>query len=261
MSLILGIRCKDGVIIGSDSAMTFGATPQQCTIEQPCRSKIDIIDDHVIVAGTGAVGLGQRFVHETDCLWKTGSLKEKAIADMGRLISQAALKNFSSTGIIKLCGYGALVAIPRNGTAELIEFDSTSCQPEAKSDTGWYVSMGAGQMVADPLLGFVRKVFWGDSPPKRQDGIFAATMVLTLALEMAPFGVGGPIQMAVLEPQKKGKSELSARRLTEAELLEHRQNAEGAFNYMREYQDHLQGDPQGPKLPSPPIHVSPKSNG
>ena len=69
MTVVVGIRCTDGVVIGTDSAMTFGPSEQQLTIEQPYRSKIDIIDSHIIVAGTGQIGLGQRLASEVEKLW------------------------------------------------------------------------------------------------------------------------------------------------------------------------------------------------
>jgi 20S proteasome alpha/beta subunit len=61
MTAIVGIRCKDGVVIGADSSATFTDGGQVRTIEQPTEKKIEIIGDKVIVAGTGSVGHGQRF--------------------------------------------------------------------------------------------------------------------------------------------------------------------------------------------------------
>ena len=70
MTLVVGILCKDGVVIGADSAITFGLSSQQPTIEQPYSKKITVILDQVIIAGTGAVGLGQRFAETTAKLWE-----------------------------------------------------------------------------------------------------------------------------------------------------------------------------------------------
>lgn len=49
MTLVVGILCKDGVVIGADSAITFGLSPQQPTIEQPYSKKITVILDQVII--------------------------------------------------------------------------------------------------------------------------------------------------------------------------------------------------------------------
>ena len=248
MTVVVGIRCTDAVVIGTDSAMTFGASAQQMTIEQPYRSKIDVIDSHIILAGTGQIGLGQRFAYEVEKLWKTKSFSDKNLVDIGTLIAQKTRDNFISTNV-QTGQYGALAAVPCGKKAELIEFDLLTFQPEFKTADNWYASMGSGQMVADPLLGFVRKVFWGDSPPKRQDGIFAATMVLKLACDMAPFGVAPPIQMAALAPNHKGQ--LAASLLSEDELNEHGENVIGALEYFRKYPDQIKKTADGP-MPSPP---------
>ena len=69
MTLVVGILCQDAVVIGADSAMTF-ANSRQATIEQPYPNKITIIQDNVIIAGAGEIGLGQRFVETTGKLWR-----------------------------------------------------------------------------------------------------------------------------------------------------------------------------------------------
>ena len=63
MTLVVGILCEDCAVIGTDSAVTFGPGGNHPTIAQPLREKISIFRDSVIVAGTGEVGLGQRFNH------------------------------------------------------------------------------------------------------------------------------------------------------------------------------------------------------
>lgn len=55
--------------------------------------------------------------------------------------------------------------------------------------------------------------------------------VLTLACEMAPFGVAPPIRLAVLD------SENRARELSDDELQEHKNNVEGALEYFKKYRE------------------------
>ena len=49
MTAVVGVLCKDGVVVGSDSSATFGPHPQFHTIEQRCK-KISVIEDRIIVA-------------------------------------------------------------------------------------------------------------------------------------------------------------------------------------------------------------------
>ena len=232
MTLIVGIWCEDGVVIGSDSAITFGPDPNRPTITQHLDRKIEVIDGRVIVAGTGAIGSGQRFIDTVTSLWRNNRLGGKSAVDVGRAISKRATHDFLSTNS-KSSNYGALVALPSGRMkSELIEFYMDNLQPELKGKENWYVSMGSGQMVADPLLGFVREAFWGDSPPQRQDGIFCAVLVLRIACGMVPYGVAEPIQMAVLEPKNK-KGDMHARYLSVEELDEHRQHVDEVLKGFR----------------------------
>jgi hypothetical protein len=64
MTIIVGILCSDGVVIGSDSALAVGRVGRY-TIEREEGNvlKIEIIGKNIITAFTGAAGLAQRFNH------------------------------------------------------------------------------------------------------------------------------------------------------------------------------------------------------
>lgn len=240
MTLIVGIRCNNGVVIGSDSAMTFGASPQRPTIEQTLRKKIFVIENKLIVSGSGPIGHIQRFNDIVNECWKEKKLRCENPLEIGRELSKHAILDFRSTGA-QFGKFTSLVAAPFKKNAELIEFYIDDFQPELKDKNNWYVSIGSGQNVADPLLGFVREAFWGDKPPSYQDGIFAATMVLELACKMVPIGVQGPIQMATLVRDSKKRGQLVARELSEHDLSEHKENVANALVYFRKYRDLLRG--------------------
>jgi 20S proteasome alpha/beta subunit len=173
MTAIVGVLCRDGVVIGTDSSATFASALGQPTIEQPTE-KLQIVTGTVIIAGTGQVGLGQRFGH----------IVEKAYADkvfvggqhhtdVGKELCKRAIADFSSTSANK--EYGALVGFPLGDKPYLCEFPSSDFQPEFKTEGIWYCSMGSGQPITDPFLAFMREVFWGRSLPTVQDATFAVT--------------------------------------------------------------------------------------
>src|SRR6266436_1341578 len=68
MTVIVGILCSDGVVIGSDSAMAAGRALTGYTIERQDGDvlKIEIIADDTITAVTGAMGLAQRFNEQVE---------------------------------------------------------------------------------------------------------------------------------------------------------------------------------------------------
>ena len=97
MALIIGIHCSDGVVIGTDSAAA--SDPLAPTASREFQQRIAIIDDRVIVAGTGAIGLGQRFAALTGQHWASKELQNKSAVEIGKMLSESALKDFSQTGI------------------------------------------------------------------------------------------------------------------------------------------------------------------
>lgn len=53
MTVLVGVLCQDGVVVGSDSAMTFAAGGTFRTVEQPA-DKTFVVSPDVLFAGTSA---------------------------------------------------------------------------------------------------------------------------------------------------------------------------------------------------------------
>ncbi len=247
MTVLVGILCKDGVVIGSDSSVTFGAAGGS-TIEQRAR-KIEIIEGSIILAGTGQVGFGQRFHHQISQGYTAKHYSNKSHIDIGKTMCQAAVTDFGTTGG-KQGSYGALVAVIANKRPCLCEFALSDFQPEWKTDQIWYASMGSGQMIADPFLGLMRKVFWKDGMPSLADGVFAAVWTLQHTIDINAGGVNGPMHLATLQ-LVDGKAQ--ARMLTEDEIAQHGENVTNAESYLAAYPQQLMGnaaDAQPVPLPS-----------
>ena len=95
MTVLVGVRCTDGIVIGADSIATSTAG-QQGIVRLPT-DKLTIIGDRVILAGTGAVGLGQRFQAIVQGHWDQQAFDKPAL---DCLLSLAAngVNNFRQTG-------------------------------------------------------------------------------------------------------------------------------------------------------------------
>lgn len=173
MTVIIGISCSDGVVIGSDSAMAAGRSGSY-TIEWSDSGalKIEIIEPNTITAVTGAFGLGQRF---NDQLKRTllflnspltapkqeGTLEIKTLlqqilfgrvrigavpwhaltpVEIGRIVAQLTIADFQTTastlqtGTPQGWGLGALFAFVHKDTPYLIDFDTARFHPELKGD-------------------------------------------------------------------------------------------------------------------------------
>ena len=246
MTAIVGILCQNGVVLGTDSSATL-STGQIPTVEQPTK-KLRIIGDSIILAGTGQVGLGQRFQAIVEKSWQDGIFRKKTALEITKYLSRVTLQDFAYTFVTPKLGYGALVAFPAEGKFHLCEFAVTDFQPELKTDV-WYVSLGVTQQITDSFLALMREVFWKTGPPPVSGGEFVATWTLEHAIDVNVGGVKGSIQLAVLGLDSKGQ--LSAKQLSEITLGEHKQSIEGAKAALLRYCLSLQKptDEETPSIP------------
>ncbi len=245
MTSIVGVLCQDGAVIGADSATTFGGPNR--TIEQPTE-KLNIIGEEVILAGTGSLGLRQRFRDIVRDAWEKGLLKKSRPIELGKYFSANAIRDFASTQA-PAGAFGAMLAFPYQGSGSICTFEPVHFQPELIEETLWYDSMGSAKHITDPFLALMRKAFWTSGPPLVYDAVFAATWALEHAIEVNPGGVNGPIRIAVIERQR---GRLKARLLSESELLEHKQNVVATYEALRRFRDQSSATtrslPEVPKL-------------
>ena len=240
MTILVGILCQDGVVIGTDSSATF-TDGQSRTIEQLV-TKIDIVGDRIVIAHAGAGGHGQRFTIAVKKAWDKGRFKGLDFCDFGRELAKVGTDDFVYTDA-RPGSYGALVAYPADNAFHLCEFTIKEFQPEWKTDELCFASMGSGQLMADPFLGLMRKVFWPDGRPSLITGKFVVTWALQHAIELNSGGIQGPLQVAILS----GKNP-SARKLDPDELVEHQQSVEEAVRYLAKFPE-TEG---GQDIPPPP---------
>jgi len=247
LTAIIGVLCRDGVVIGTDSSTTF-TQGQFRTIEQPTE-KIEIIGEKVIIAGTGSVGLDQRFCSVVRNAWEGGLFTndEQSIATT---LSRLMIENMRSTHLNQ-CQYGAFIAFPASEIFHLCEFAVSDFQPEFKPPKMWYGSMGSTQPITDPFLAFIRDIFWVTGSPSVQDAIFAVTWTLEHAILVNPGGVNAPARVSVLE--RNENNDFVARILEDKELDEHRQIIEEAKDRLRGLREEHQpsAEEAAPNLPEP----------
>lgn len=246
MTSIVGVLSRDGVVIGTDSSatLTYG---QANLIEQPYE-KIQIIGDRFIVAGTGQIGLGQRFTDIVQKALEARELENKSSLDIARVLAQKTRQDFYDTKV-EHNQFGALIAFPTGEKSNLCEFSLYDFQPEMKTDKLWFTSMGSGQVITDPFLALIREVFWTDGMPSITEAVFAVTWALDHVVAINPGGINGPVKISVLE---KKMNKLRARMLSDEELFEHRENIKECKNALRELRHkHQPENDLTPVVPQP----------
>ena len=251
MTVLVGVRCSNGVVVGADSAATSSAG--NISLVRILADKIAIVHDCVIVAGTGSVGLGQRFNDIIQGNWNAAAFANSPMgwAKQMCLVSQ---QDFQSTrmampGMPQIGGnnFGAMIAAPGLSDCDLIEFEPNSMQPERKLGQLHFVTMGSGQMLAEPFLAFVSRVLWKNKIPTVEAASFGVYWALAHTIKYAPGGVGEPIAISTLT---KTDGVWKARLLTEDELQEQAQHIDNIETKLGEYPWSFSG---GADLNPPPI--------
>ena len=265
MTLIVGIKCSDGIVMGADGAATLGTADGAQTVIQPT-TKLRVLQKRMIMGVSGQVGLGQLYCDAVEDLWKTNKLGKNASlaqvrAEIEKSIfmhvepatqrAQSSIPFLGNSGAFNLINTASLIALPVGGVSgkpELIQCMFNG-QTELATKELPYVAVGSGQAIADPFLGFLRRIFWPDTLLSVADGIFAVTWTLLHAIAVNAGGVAEPVQLTVLEKAKG--NELSAKELSEVDIEEHRQNIQAAEEHLKRFKEFP--DEAGQSPPKAPV--------
>jgi hypothetical protein len=258
MTVVIGLKCSQGIVLGSDGAATLGNMGLR-TIVQPT-TKLSLIENKAIFGFSGQVGLSQLFYDRACAVCATlsedaslpevcrnlrnGFLPDANICFQVAALARSVVGNLAAENVASQ----TLIALAVQGQAELIQFDY-QCHPEWTTNELPFVSIGSGQPIADPFLAWIRFVFWSNRLPTLAEGRFAVYWTLSHAIRTAPGGIGPPIQMAALE-SKEGN--VIARELSKDELEDHALAISEYEIAIRELFGQQHGIAQSPPPPQPP---------
>lgn len=240
MTLIIGVKCQDALVIGADSVTTFGSA-----IEQEVDDKIKTIDGDVVVASAGAVGLGQLVFGELKMHWQRVRASNEIFSarnEISEIIWNEVMPAMQRAAdaeallgrkIVESLACNFMVAFPVNDTHTLLVYDESAQSLEVMHSSPFF-TLGSGSIQADPFLAFVKRIFWSDSAPKTLgDGIFCVLWTLDHVSRVnAGLGVGGRPNVVVLQ---KRENEWRAEKLSDDTLDEQLMGIRLAEDYMGDF--------------------------
>lgn len=238
MTLIIGIKCKDGIVMASDGAATWGSMGQS-TAQQPTK-KLNVLRDKIVIGVSGPVGLGQLLTGGMETMWDKGDLSGKRPYEAMALISkmfreyivpelqvaQVARNAIGNAGLTSAIS-ATLVALPVSKKLCLFQFDQQGAPEQATPELP-FVCIGSGQSIADPFLALLKRVFWSDHQPTIGEGLFAAVWTLDHAIKVNAGGVAEPMQVITVSEGEMLK-ELGA-----GEMSDHREAVKNAEQTMKD---------------------------
>jgi 20S proteasome alpha/beta subunit len=254
MTLIIGVRCKDGVATVTNIQM-------QPTIQTPVKKKLQVIAGQVVIGVSGNVGLGQRFAKELEASWGRKEFVGKGSLEASAIIRAAVWRQLAPEVEIARQAAGAFgqaainnvltataVAIPVSDVPCLFQFDHQGLPCEATEDLPLF-AFGSGQMIADPFLAFLRRIFWRESFPTVAQAMLSTVWTLRHAILTNPGGVNNPIQIVTLRREGKG---WCAKELQESEWGEHDQDIKDAEHALANFRELLRRAEAPTPAPPPP---------
>lgn len=249
MTLIIGIKCQGGFVLGSDGAATYGSRGNH-TIRQSVKKKLQLVSSQAVVGVAGAVGVGQRLAGLVDELVRAGKFTLAERSGDKRELKLSNCKSHDVMSCLRLqfwnvigpeteaarmmaqaIGHSALSAAMSDSLVcllvgnepRLYQFDQQAAPEEITSDLP-FVSIGSGQSIADPFLAFLRRIYWNDRLPTIDEGIFTTVWTLRHAIETNPGGVGDPKQIVTFT--REGDNVWRAKELPEEKIDESLQSIE-----------------------------------
>jgi hypothetical protein len=269
VTLIVGILCQDGIVVGSDGAATMGVMGQQTARQAVKKLTLFTTPIPMVLGVSGPVGLAQRIGHLFSKFNFSGSnsLPHKPAEVMTTIrqqlwteciqpevkIAAEAGKLFGNISVSD-ANCASMVALPVSSSRQLtlISFDQQG-SPEMASSNLPFVAIGSGQFCADPFLAFIRRIFWPERLPRLSEGIFAAYWTLDHAIKTSPGGIAEPKQIAVLENKD---TKTVCRELTADELNPIREAVSDAENRLKELN---KASPSAEAIPKPELKNPPAS--
>lgn len=260
MTLIVGIKCSDGIVLGADGAATLGVMGQ--TTARQTAKKLNILFGSVVLGVSGPVGLAQRFEAEIEALWDSKKFSGKKPHEAAVIIrevlwrhvepeikaARTAMTLISPAVAAQSAICSAVVALPISKSPCLFQFNQ-QCSPEQATEQLPFVAIGSGQTIADPFLAFIRRIFWPDKSPTIGDGIFAAVWTARHAIQTAPGGIGDPIQIITI---KQSQGNWCANELAPQELQEHEEAVRAAEVALSRFRDSFHEERKGEATDVPP---------
>ncbi len=207
MTLIIGVKCRDGVVIGSDSLETFGTD-----IEQEVSNKIEFLARDSLIASAGAVGLSQMIKEKLRSSWENVQniddtysarllLEDLVWSEVRRaMIHAREAQEFLDEDLSSTVLTSALVVFPLHGSPLLLRFNVIGQSDEVTYESP-FVSIGSGDFQADPFLAFVKRVVWNDRyPDSIDDGVLGVLWALQHVITVnGGLGVGGSPVIGILK--------------------------------------------------------------
>ncbi|UCC71298.1 MAG: hypothetical protein JSV86_13000 [Gemmatimonadota bacterium] len=224
MSLIVGIRCTDSVVLAASGP---GTMPSEDGLP-PARQwgkKLRVVAGQAVLGVTGHDGLAQEMALSLErCLAEPderdavedvlrGKLRDALAAPVQRTVAiHRTLQGLPGFGITsnEYVVSQSMLAIPFRDSLRLFLLDP-ECSVTEVTDELACATIGGAKVIADPFLTFLRKVLWHDGLPDIALGELCAYWTVLHVAESCPGALTFPVQLVVMRRGDGGSIDIFER--------------------------------------------------
>lgn len=232
MSLLVGIRCADSVVLAASGPSTMPSEDGLPAARQWSK-KLQVVAGQAILGVAGHDGLAQDMALSLE-----RSLSEPEERDMSEDILRTKLREALSAPVQRtvaihrtlqgLPGFGitsneyvvsqTLLGMTFHGSLRLYLLDPECSLMEVTPDLAW-AAIGDARSVAEPFLAFLRRVLWDRGKPNVAQAELAAFWTMKHAIESNPAGLAHPIQLLVMARSEQGSIDIIERGQRELDVI------------------------------------------
>jgi len=263
VSLIVGIRCTDSLVLAASGPATMPSEDGLPPARQWSK-KLRVVGGQAVLGVTGHDGLAQemalsleRSLAEPDERESAddvlrGKLRDALAAPVQRTVAiHRTLQGLPGFGITsnEYVISQSLLAIPFRNSLRLFLLDP-ECSVTEVTDELTCATIGSAKAIADPFLAFLRKVLWQDRLPDVALGELSAYWTILHVAETSPGALTFPIQLVVIRREEGGSIDIyerGERELSRIQLAIER----GEEMIRKSLRTHPAG-PEGEGAPAPP---------
>ncbi len=163
MTVVLGLLCKDGVVLGADGASSIVDRNLNIGYEK-ARIKIWLEGNTTLGATAGRAEFGQSCRYGVRRLLQDSASPLTDVLAFGDALSAFVRQDFEKWGL-KFEGDEALIAVDLGKRPGLFQLSGFNMFPSIIQPESWSQAIGNSSQIIEPFFEFLKDTFWSDALP------------------------------------------------------------------------------------------------
>ncbi len=196
MTVVLGLLCKDGVVLGADGASSIVDRNLNIGYE---KAKIRIWSEGNTTLGAtaGSAEFGQSCRYGVKKLLQDSASPPTDVRAFGDAWSAFVRQDFEKWDL-KFEGDEALIAVDLGKRPGLFKLSGCNMFPSIIQPEAWSQAIGNSSQIIESFFEFLKDTFWSDALPTVAAARLGATWAVQHTIETRGLGVNGPVNVGEL---------------------------------------------------------------